>query len=217
MPSSANEPPASTWIHPFTSPARRRAMISKVITAGQRMRRGVRGAASFMPEGERRSGRGKRLQVVPLLPLPSSRWQDQRSVSAPRSALATSMGIRTASASPRFALVTFLIAASLAAQRDWTPARVALGTGRLAFDAARGRLVMVGAAAWPTLVNETFEWRGSWQHRPSSHLPPPRVNFASAYDAARRNVVLFGGAVDATTLLGDTWVWDGFDWTQMPT
>ena len=39
--------------------------------------------------------------------------------------------------------------------------------------------------------------------------PKARANHALAYDLARRRVVLFGG--DAT---GETWEWDGTDWTQ---
>lgn len=34
------------------------------------------------------------------------------------------------------------------------------------------------------------------------------------YDAARQQVVLFGGSVGTPTPLGDTWIWDGAAWTQ---
>jgi hypothetical protein len=34
------------------------------------------------------------------------------------------------------------------------------------------------------------------------------------YDASRRLVVLFGGFVGQSTLLGDTWIWNGSNWTQ---
>jgi len=36
-----------------------------------------------------------------------------------------------------------------------------------------------------------------------------------AFDAARQRVVLFGGDSLAGTLFGDTWAWDGEDWTQV--
>ena len=36
-----------------------------------------------------------------------------------------------------------------------------------------------------------------------------------AYDAVREQVVLFGGADSASNLLGDTWAWDGTEWTQL--
>jgi hypothetical protein len=37
-----------------------------------------------------------------------------------------------------------------------------------------------------------------------------------AYDAARREVVRFGGSANGTTsgTLGDTWTWNGTTWTQ---
>jgi len=35
-----------------------------------------------------------------------------------------------------------------------------------------------------------------------------------AYDAARGQVVLFGGATRHFEYLGDTWTWDGTDWTS---
>jgi len=35
-----------------------------------------------------------------------------------------------------------------------------------------------------------------------------------AYDSIRKRAVLFGGA-DATSQLGDTWEWDGGQWTRI--
>ena len=45
---------------------------------------------------------------------------------------------------------------------------------------------------------------------------PARVSAAMAYDAASNQVVLFGGAVPASTgsALDDTWVWNGTSWSQ---
>ena len=54
--------------------------------------------------------------------------------------------------------------------------------------------------------------------RPSSSrtspppAPTPRFEMGMAYDAASGQVVLFGGGGHAW--LGDTWTWDGTDWTQ---
>src|SRR5438128_2015898 len=42
--------------------------------------------------------------------------------------------------------------------------------------------------------------------------PPYRDGAAVAYDAAHSQVVLFGGSNG--TVLADTWMWDGADWTQ---
>lgn len=37
---------------------------------------------------------------------------------------------------------------------------------------------------------------------------------AMAYDAARQQVVFFGGTPDGLNVLGETWTWDGTNWTQ---
>jgi hypothetical protein len=42
--------------------------------------------------------------------------------------------------------------------------------------------------------------------------PSLRIWHAMAYDAAHAQVVLFGGYDNG--VLGDTWTWDGTDWTQ---
>jgi hypothetical protein len=43
--------------------------------------------------------------------------------------------------------------------------------------------------------------------------PSARAYLGMAYDAARHEVVLFGG-FDGTNRLGDTWTWDGSTWTR---
>ena len=50
---------------------------------------------------------------------------------------------------------------------------------------------------------------------PSNNMPPARFGNGIAYDAAREQVVLFGG-VDCSlgNEFNDTWVWDGTTWTQ---
>lgn len=44
--------------------------------------------------------------------------------------------------------------------------------------------------------------------------PPGRIEAGMAYDAARRQVVLFGGLDSSQFSLGDTWTWDGTTWTE---
>ena len=44
--------------------------------------------------------------------------------------------------------------------------------------------------------------------------PPAREGMGMAYDAARSEVVLFGGIDSTGTTLGDTWTWDGNTWTH---
>jgi hypothetical protein len=60
----------------------------------------------------------------------------------------------------------------------------------------------------------TFAWDGSaWSGRQPKIRPSARNGAGMAYDEARDEVVLFGGA-NATRELGDTWVWDGGAWIR---
>lgn len=46
--------------------------------------------------------------------------------------------------------------------------------------------------------------------------PSPRFLHGLAFDSNRSRVVMFGGATSATAgLVGDTWEWDGNNWTQV--
>lgn len=47
----------------------------------------------------------------------------------------------------------------------------------------------------------------------SAPNPPARIDAAMAFDAARGEVVMFGGHGDSG-VLADTWTWDGSSWTQ---
>ncbi len=44
--------------------------------------------------------------------------------------------------------------------------------------------------------------------------PRPRLGHAMAYDSTRQRIVLFGGRLVGTRF-GDTWEWDGANWTQV--
>ena len=63
---------------------------------------------------------------------------------------------------------------------------------------------------------QTWTWNGSrWTQLHPSTSPPPRSQGAMAYDSATREVVLFGGETpNGSGYLGDTWTWDGANWTQ---
>ena len=94
--------------------------------------------------------------------------------------------------------------APLRAQLNWLRMHVPFGTGPIAFDASRGRLVLVASSNSLGNRVDTFEWQGTWQQRAPARVPPPRSNPALAYDAARRRVVMFGG--EQSNYLGDTWL-----------
>lgn len=115
--------------------------------------------------------------------------------------------------------------------RTWTRNGVlwteSLGTGTpppqranhsMAFDAARGQMVMFGGdlqTGNPTVYyRDTWTWDGTnWSQRSTSTLPR-RTRAAMAYDALRQQVVMFGGQDETGTNLTDTLLWNGTAWTQ---
>jgi hypothetical protein len=94
---------------------------------------------------------------------------------------------------------------------------------RMAFDAQRGRCVLVGGQRWdPVLASlvydtNTYEWDGSsWSVLPTATA---RRDHALTYDAARGRVVLYGGTriiPNLMTVLGDFLEWDGTSWASQP-
>lgn len=100
--------------------------------------------------------------------------------------------------------------------RDGPPPR---GLTALAYDAQRGRVVLFGGVtAAGTTLADTWEWDGARWTQAASEGPPARTLHAMAYDARRGRVVLFGGTAaprpDAPAF-GDTWEWDGSQWTPV--
>jgi len=89
----------------------------------------------------------------------------------------------------------------------------------MTYDEARGQIVLFGgmAGAAPVASNETWIWDGAaWRQMHPATSPPARYSHAMAYDAARQQVVLFGGYGDSGEL-NDTWLWDGVNWSQAAT
>jgi hypothetical protein len=83
-----------------------------------------------------------------------------------------------------------------------------------------GGLLTVGAGAVPvaatpagptpaTLATAPFLWEAKSPATP----PTPRFGAAMAFDGTTSQVVLFGGFFGQNAL-GDTWTWDGVNWTQ---
>jgi hypothetical protein len=93
---------------------------------------------------------------------------------------------------------------------------------RMCFDLLRGRIVRFGGFRGfspRVLTAELSEWNGTqWILRTSSG-PTPRSSHAMTYDVARGVVLVFGGTTTGypagSGLLGDTWQWDGNNWTQL--
>ena len=104
-----------------------------------------------------------------------------------------------------------------------TPATAPSGrvNSQLVYDDAMNALLLfsgqdyTGAAP----LTDTWTWNGStWTRLHPAHSPGPRTSAAIAYDPTTQQVVLFGGMSLANTggtpFLGDTWTWNGSDWTQ---
>jgi hypothetical protein len=93
----------------------------------------------------------------------------------------------------------------------------------MAFDSRRGVVMLFGGLtsdwAGPPegVVNDTWEWSGTdWTERHPLISPPARRDANMVYDSARGVMVLFGGRTydPAGLPFGDTWEWDGDNWTQ---
>ena len=108
-----------------------------------------------------------------------------------------------------------LLATSAIAQVEWREIPLLLNGGAhrsaMAFDAARGRIVLLVSHSFSGLA-ETWEWDGTaWTRLLPLISPPSGGSQGIAYDSSRRRVVLF-------STLGGTWEWDGTNWTQaLPT
>jgi len=110
---------------------------------------------------------------------------------------------------------------SFAQEPTWTqkfPATSPSGryAHRMAYDAARRQVVLFGGGDpnSNTIFNDTWVWDGvTWTQKFPATSPPATNSHAMAYDAARQQVVLFGGSFSGI-ISADTWVWDGVDWTQ---
>lgn len=89
----------------------------------------------------------------------------------------------------------------------------------VAYDAARGNVVLFGGGA-ATWLGDTWTWDGrSWQQQKPSAAPSPRGAAAMAFDPSTGRVILFGGIGErdrsGETKRTDMWAWDGTTWTQL--
>ncbi len=95
-------------------------------------------------------------------------------------------------------------------------------TNGMVFDSAIGKVVLFGGWEYgpSNPLSDTWEWNGlskTWEQKFSSRTPSPRET-TLAYDAASKQVVLFGGTTTGYVYFGDTWTYDGIGWThKLPT
>jgi len=92
----------------------------------------------------------------------------------------------------------------------------------MTFDSQRGRTVLFGGNSGDAVLGDTWEWDGSFWTQMDNSGPGPRTEHAMVYDSVRQVSLLFGGRGPADPAdpadspdLGDTWQWDGQDWTQL--
>jgi hypothetical protein len=103
---------------------------------------------------------------------------------------------------------------------DWTqqhPATQPTTNGTMASDPATRTVVAFGGGSsvfGP--VGDTWTWDGrDWTQQHPAHQPTPVTLNGLAYDPASGTVVLFSGAqAPFPAVNGDTWTWNGTDWTQ---
>ena len=89
----------------------------------------------------------------------------------------------------------------------------------MVYDEARQQVVLFGGSdiSSPVSYNDTWVWDGSnWTQKNPAHSPPAGAFFEMSYDAAnQRTVVPTGPDSNSAALVpGQTWLWDGTDWTQ---
>ena len=85
----------------------------------------------------------------------------------------------------------------------------------LAFDEARGVLVMFGGSNRGTFMNDTWEWDGVKWEMKNQQGPSPRNSPSMVYNSKRKTIILFGGDAGSWNdkkSFGDTWEWNGSEW-----
>ncbi len=87
----------------------------------------------------------------------------------------------------------------------------------VAYDSARGVIVVHGGHQNESWFDETWEWDGQTWTLHDGSAPGGREGAGMVYDSGRGKVVLFGGATADLEILGDTWEWDGQIWEQVST
>ena len=90
---------------------------------------------------------------------------------------------------------------------------------RMVYDIGRGRMLLFGGGdgSRVRVYADTWEWDGtSWTQLSPANRPLERWAHGMVYDVARGAVLLFGGEGFPSGInFGDTWQWNGSDWTQL--
>lgn len=104
---------------------------------------------------------------------------------------------------------------------DCAPMPPARHRGAMAYDLVRGCCVLFGGqgsrgdmldGTWLYSNRRWRRWRGGW----FASGPVPRCGHALAFDEQQGVSVLFGGIAKGDVSLGDTWLFDGKRWHEIP-
>jgi hypothetical protein len=79
----------------------------------------------------------------------------------------------------------------------------------MTYEADQGQVVLFGGFDLTSVLADTWNWDGTnWTQQHPATSPPAREGLSMTDDAARSQVVMFGGG------FSDTWTWDGMTWTE---
>ncbi len=91
----------------------------------------------------------------------------------------------------------------------------------MAYDSARGKVVVYGGRSAGQVFAETWEWTasgsgggGTWELRAVTN---PSTGYAAGltFDSVRQRTVMFGGVRVTGSTTNATWEWDGIAWTPV--
>jgi formylglycine-generating enzyme required for sulfatase activity len=91
------------------------------------------------------------------------------------------------------------------------------GRMAMAWDETRRETLVFGGGTGTNVTNDLWAWNGTtWSQKSTPIAPLARWDAAFAFDGNCGRALLGGGG-DATwaTNFGDTWAWDGLQWTQI--
>ena len=91
-------------------------------------------------------------------------------------------------------------------------------TEALVYDPASKMAILYGGFSLATgRLTDTWSWNGrTWLHlRPATSPGRVSVGWQAAFDAASRQVLLFGGDTDSGPPGNGTWKWNGSTWVQL--
>jgi hypothetical protein len=89
----------------------------------------------------------------------------------------------------------------------------------IAYDEVRDRVVLFGGSGATSRLADTWEWNGDEWTQVADTGPSARKSVGMVFHAALQRVILVGGFPEnqpqPSSALGDTWQWDGLEWTQI--